>query len=144
METTNSATFAFKGVQFTYNPATTSFSCDAKPLLYVMSNYFPNVCSEATKLDTKLESILAELKTMPENERTLLDSEWKHAKEAPQTETNVTEEEEKVSQNGETEMKADSKKSGMISRLSKGIKKIIAKITPKKLHKRFHLTDDSF
>ena len=47
-----------------------------------------------------------------------------------------------VAQVAEESKQAGKKKPGMISRLSKGIKRIIAKITPTKLRKRWHLDED--
>ncbi len=155
MEDTASATFKFKGLSFSYSPSDSTFCCDAKSMLYVLSTYFPAACADAVKLDSCLETLAADLKSakdqLSESDRNQLDSEWKSLKDkesSAQAETNVTEveEDEKTAPLAAVKVEASgtgSRKPGMISRISKGIRKIIAKLTPTKLHKRLHLTEDS-
>eukprot|EP01022_Parablepharisma_sp_SALTPOND_P005300 TRINITY_DN122101_c0_g1_i1.p2 TRINITY_DN122101_c0_g1~~TRINITY_DN122101_c0_g1_i1.p2 ORF type:complete len:157 (-),score=15.95 TRINITY_DN122101_c0_g1_i1:73-543(-) len=152
MEEQEPVTFRFKGIPFSYSPLDSTFHCDAKTMLYVLSAYFPTTCSDVTRLDPKLEALVADLKAdkeaIPESDRHYLDSEWRISREkdaGPPPETNVTEEEEKTFAKEESPIKEtqrQNRKSGMISQISKGIKRIIAKITPKKLHKRLYLTED--
>ena len=125
----------FKGIPFSYCAEKSAFLLDERIMFYILCTHFPSLWEETLKLHPELEAHVAESEYhINIEEKQQLDAEWKMP---PQSETNVTEEAEEKS--------VESKvipKPGMISRISKGIKKIIAKLTPKKLHKRFHLADE--
>jgi len=138
----------FKGIPFTYSAEKNAFLFASSELQYVLKTHYPKLWEEAVKRQPELGIAQQQLPEEQKINEQSLDSEWKphpideaskekedQPADTHPTEFTMTEEEEKPSHK-------EPEKIGMISRISKGIKKIIAKITPKKYHKRLHLSDD--
>ncbi len=136
--------FVARGIPFAYSKLYKSFFCDTKTMLYVLQKHHPSTCAEMVRKYPELGKVLTELKNprfKPAFDPTFIDRTW-HETQPPaqavvQTVDPAVRAEEEVK-----EKAAAARKPGMLSRMSKGIKKIIAKITPKKLRKRFNMEDE--
>ena len=137
-----SCDFTLKGLQFRYQTNFKAFFCDQKDMLMILQHNFPENLKEVLDKYPELKAVSEENtreQDMKPSRITDALTSWvkvdpKDTKDAvPQV----------IDGRGAEETKqAGKKKPGMISRLSKSIKRIIAKITPTKLRKRWHLDEE--
>ncbi len=135
--------FTMCGVPFAYSKLYKSFFCDTKTVLYVLKKHYPERYEETVKKYPELATLVPD---MDDAKQVLLDRTWARvegkmeagidANEQQQAKGNEEEKKEKVPQ------EARPKKKGMISKISKGIKKIVSKFTPERLRKRLITISD--
>jgi len=133
--------FALKGLGFRYQKNFKAFMCDQQEMLTILQHNYPASYEEIVAKYPELQ-VAPSLPSREENapgDNTLVKLKgWR--------ETNFKEMKDATVQVKDGRHVEDAtlagKKPGMISRLSKGIKKFITTITPKKLRRSFHLEDE--
>ena len=133
--------FILKGLKFRYQKNFKAFVCDQKDVLSILHHNYPNSYEKMVVKYPELQSIpTAEPSPDTKAENGPIKMEvWS---EPALKETKDVAAQVKDGKDGPDENPAGNKKPGMISRLSKGIKKIIARLTPTKLRKKWHLDED--
>ena len=144
--------FSAQGISFAYSKLYKSFFCDTKTILYILQKHYPAIYEGTVKKYPELKDVVAEARKSKKKEQkietVLLDKLWankdQNIEQSPKTEPATHPEDVKEAPKP-PEIQPSSQpasKPGLISKISRGIKKIVAKVTPKKLRKRWHLDDD--
>ena len=134
--------FALKGLKFTYQKNFKAFICDQRDILTILQHNYPANFEKLIERHPELKAVSLEMKEQ-EAKETVTGSHtldcWKpiEIKETKEVTCQVKD----GCPIDETQMTGRGRP-GIISRLSKGIKKIIAKITPTKLRKRWRLEEE--
>jgi hypothetical protein len=129
--------FALRGLKFRYQKNFKAFVCESGDMLAILRRNYPACYETVVQKYPELKTMSEERGKVSVGKETI--EGWKEADiremkdETAQVKDGKDEEEQKM---------AGKRKPGMISKLSKGIKKIIATITPTKLRKRWHLEDE--
>ena len=125
--------FELKGIKFSYQKDLKTFHADQQGVLSLLKQCCPDSYS-------KIVDKFPELKVVEIIETEAAKDGSNENKAEPDLKGNKGATAE--TKDGKDDIKAaNSNKSGMISKLSKGIKKIIAKLTPKKLRKKWNLEE---
>jgi len=147
-----SSLLKLQGVTFMYSETDKEFKCNTGEMLVVLNKLYPGETSQIIEKHPELVQVL-ELATKyksnsakkEEKENCIPDEVFVSDEEKKKLslklqpyQVKIQRELTKASEQKTTHVP----KQGMISRLSKGIKKIIAKLTPTKLRKRFNLEPD--
>ncbi|MDR3736728.1 MAG: hypothetical protein P4L10_14490 [Acidobacteriaceae bacterium] len=132
--------FALKGLRFSYQRNFKAFICDPSDMLAILRKNYPDNYKAVVAKHPEIVSAGSERpkRGEPRSQRPLPDlAAWKEPDIKESKDESAQVRDGKDAEEGKT---AGGK--GMISRLSKGIRKIIATITPTKLRKRWHLEDE--
>ena len=135
--------FALKGLQFTYQKNFKAFICESKDVLAILQHNYPECFQQLIDKHPELKAVSVKMNENEEKEKE--GGECQHMVESwKPIDLKKTEDRHCLVKDGcpVDEQAAGKGKPGMISRFSKGIKKIIAKLTPTKLRKRWKLEEE--